>query len=146
MRHDLTVSQSIIINAPASKVWDALTNPEIIKEYLFGTETITDWKVGSDVIFQGEYGDNKEYKYRDKGIVRENIPNQLLSYSYWSGFSGLEDKPENYSLVTYTLVDKGNNQTEFTWTQKGFGTEEGYQHSLTGMTGFLEQIKGIIER
>ena len=146
MRNDLIVSQSILVNAQPSKVWNALTNPEIIKEYLFGTETITDWKVGSDIIFQGEYGDNKEYKYRDKGIVRENMPNEILSYSYWSGFSGLEDKPENYSLVTYTLVDKGNNQTEFTWTQKGFGTEEGYQHSLTGMTGFLEQIKGIIER
>jgi uncharacterized protein YndB with AHSA1/START domain len=146
MRHDLSVSQSIIINAAPSKVWDGLTNPEIIKEYLFGTETITDWNVGSGIIFQGEYGDNKEYKYQDKGIVRENVPNQLLSYNYWSGFSGLEDKPENYSLVTYTIVEKGDNQTEFTWTQKGFGTEEGYQHSLTGMTSFLEQIKTIIER
>lgn len=146
MRHDLTVSQSVEINAPASKVWNALTNPEIIKEYLFGTETITDWKVGSDIIFQGEYGENKEHKYRDKGIVKENVLNKLLSYSYWSGFSGLEDKPENYSLVTYTLKDTGNNQTIFTWTQKGFATEDGYQHSLSGMKEFLEQIKGIVER
>jgi uncharacterized protein YndB with AHSA1/START domain len=146
MRHDLTVSQSVEISAPASKVWNALTNPEIIKEYLFGTETITDWKVDSDIIFQGEYGENKEHKYRDKGIVRENVLNKLLSYSYWSGFSGLEDKPENYSLVTYTLKDTGNNQTIFTWTQKGFATEDGYQHSLSGMKEFLEQIKGIVER
>ncbi len=35
--------------------------------------------------------------------MRENEQNKILSYSYWSGFSGLEDKPENYSLVTYTL-------------------------------------------
>jgi uncharacterized protein YndB with AHSA1/START domain len=146
MRHDLTVSESVKINTPASKVWNALTNPQIIKEYLFGTETITDWKVGSDIIFQGEYGENKEHKYRDKGVVRENVPNELLSYSYWSGFSGLEDKPENYSLVTYTLKDDGNNQTIFTWTQKGFATEDGYQHSLSGMKEFLEQIKGIVER
>lgn len=145
MRQDLVVSKSIDINASPEKVWDGLTKPEIIKEYLFGTETITDWKVGSDVIFQGVYGDNNEFSYRDKGIVRENILNELLSYSYWSGFSGLEDKPENYSLVTYTLIDKGNDITNFTWTQKGFGTEEGYNHSASGMDEFLKKIKSVIE-
>ena len=54
MRDDLIVSESIEINTEPDKVWEALTNPEIIKEYLFGTQTITDWKVGSDIIFQGE--------------------------------------------------------------------------------------------
>ncbi|MCK9211708.1 MAG: SRPBCC domain-containing protein [Ignavibacteriaceae bacterium] len=141
MRHDLIVSESIEINATPEKVWEALTNPEIIKQYLFGTETITDWKVGSEIIFQGEY---KGLKYCDKGMVRENILHQLLSYSYWSGFSGLEDKLENYSLVTYTL-SKNNNSTKLTWAQKGFATEEGYQHSKSGMETFLQQIKEIIE-
>ncbi len=146
MNHNLIVFESIDINAQASKVWDVLTNPELIKEYLFGTETITDWKVGSGIIFQREYGENKEFSYRDKGIVRENILHELICYNYWSGFSELEDKPENYSLVTYTLKKKDNNTTNFTWTQKGFATEEGYQHSLSGMQAFLEQIKTIAER
>jgi len=141
MRNDLSVSESIYVSATTEQVWEALTNPEIIKEYLFGTETITDWKVGSEIIFQGEY---EGHKYCDKGIVRENIPNQLLSYNYWSGFSGLEDKVENYSLVTYT-VEKDTNSTKFTWTQKGFATEQGYEHSKSGMEAFLRQIKGIIE-
>ena len=92
MNHNLIVSKSVDINAEPSTVWNALTNPDIIKEYLFGTETITDWKVGSEIIFQGEY---KGHKYKDRGVVRENSLNKLLSYSYWSGFSGLEDKPEN---------------------------------------------------
>lgn len=142
---DLFVSQSIDINAPVPKVWDALTNPDIIKEYLFGTETITDWQPGSIVTFQGVYGEKGEHSYRDGGTVMENIPNKTLSYTYWSGFSGLEETPENHSLVTYTLVDNGDT-TNFTWTQKGFANEEGYQHSLGGMTAFLEQIKAIIER
>ncbi len=145
MRQDLIVSQSIEINATPSQVWEALTNPEIIKEYLFGTETITDWKVGSEIIFQGVYGENKEYSYRDRGVIREFVLHQSISYTYWSGFSGLEDKPENYSLVTYTLA-ANNSITTFTWTQKGFATEEGYRHSLTGMKEFLEKIKGIVER
>ena len=143
MNHNLTVSASININANATKVWEALTNPDIIKEYLFGTETITNWQVGSDVIFQGEY---EGTTYKDKGVVQQNIPEKLLSYTYWSGFSGLSDEPENYSLVTYILVDNGDNTTNFTWTQKGYATEEGYDHSQTGMADFLVQIKEIMER
>ena len=143
MREDLVVSQSIDIDAGPSIVWKALTAPEIIKEYLFGTETITDWKVGSEVIFQGEF-DGK--KYLDRGVVKENVENELLTYSYWSSFSGSEDKPENYSLITYTLTPKEKNETTFTWTQKGYADEESYNHSKTGMDAFLKQIKEIVER
>ena len=143
MRDDLIVSESIEINAAPSKVWDALTNPEIIKEYLFGTQTITDWKVGSDIIFQGEY---QGKIYRDKGVIKEYIPNKLISYSYWSGFSGLEDKPENYSLVNYNVEAIGDKKTKFTWAQKGFADEKRYEHSKKGMKEFLEKIKNIIER
>ncbi len=143
MRHDLLVSKSVDIHASPSKVWHALTTPAIISEYLYGTETITDWKVGSEIIFQGEY---QGHKYKDKGRVVENEPERFLSYRYWSGFSGQEDKPENYSLVMYTLTPKVNNQTTITWTQKGFANEEGRQHSESGMDAFLESIKKIVER
>ena len=44
---------AITINAPASKVWDALTNPDLIKQYLFGTEVTTDWQVGSPITYRG---------------------------------------------------------------------------------------------
>ena len=143
MKQDLVVSKSIVINAESSKVWNAVTNPEIIKEYLFGTETVTDWKVGSEIIFQGEFNG---HKYRDHGIILKNILNECLSYTYWSGFSGLEDKQENYSTVTYTLTKRGDNQTEFTWTQKGYANEEGYKHSESGMDELLGQIKAIVEK
>lgn len=143
MNHDLIVSKSININADLSKVWNALTNPEIIKEYLFGTETITDWSVGSKIIFQGEYDG---HKYKDEGIILENKAKKLLSYSYWSGFSGLENKPENYLTVTYTLKPRNNNSTELTWMQKGYANEEGHKHSSDGMEAFFEQIKAIAER
>ncbi len=143
MNHDLTVSKSILINANTQKVWEALTQPEIIKQYLFGTETITDWKVGSTIIFQGEY---EGQVYKDQGIIIENTPLSKLSYSYWSGFSGLENKLENYSTIIYTLVAKTNEQTEFTWTQKGYANAEGYKHSEDGMLDFLRSIKAIIEK
>lgn len=141
MRHDLVVSESISINASPEKVWHALVTPSIIKEYLYGTETITDWKIGNDIIFQGEY---QGHKY--KGIVVENKLHDTISYKYWSGFSGLEDKPENYCLVTYSLQSKDNKTIEFTWTQKGFSNEDGYNHSKNGMSEFLKKIKEVVEK
>jgi uncharacterized protein YndB with AHSA1/START domain len=143
MNHDLQVSESIVINVGLERIWDVLTNPEIIKEYLFGTETVTDWKVGSDIVFQGEY---QGYKYRDHGVIQENIFHKRISYSYWSGFSGLEDKSENYSLVIYDLTPVDSNHTTFTWKQKGYPDETRQAHSQNGMKAFLEQIKGIAER
>lgn len=33
---------SVVINAPCQRVWDALTKPELVKEYFFGTNLVTD--------------------------------------------------------------------------------------------------------
>jgi len=143
MDHTLVISQSVDIRATVARVWEGLTNPAIIKEYLYGTETITDWKVGSEVIFQGEF---EEKEYRDKGVILENDFQQTISYTYWSGFSGMEDLPENYSVVTYTITPVDEEHTRLTWTQRGFVSPEAFEHSRTGMTPFLEQIKTIFER
>ncbi len=140
MDKSLIASKSIEINTKSEKVWDVLTNPEKIKVYLFGTETITDWKVGNSILFQGEYNGQQ---YKDKGNVLENIENKILKYNYWSGFSGLEDKPENYSLVTYEIEDIADNKVKFTWTQRGFSTKEGQCHTDSGLKAMLEQIKKL---
>ena len=141
MNKELTVTDSVEINADKSTVWDALTNPEKIKVYLFGTETITNWEIGSDIIFQGAYNG---HKYKDKGIILNIKAEELLQYSYWSGFSGLEDKSENYALVTYNLED-ANGKTLLTITQTGFANEEAQHHSQTAWANVLGQIKLLTE-
>jgi uncharacterized protein YndB with AHSA1/START domain len=143
MDNTLIVSETIEIKAPVSRVWKGLTDPQIIKDYLFGTETVTDWKVGSDIIFQGTYNGQQ---YQDKGKIQEYILHQLISYSYWSSFTGTADAPENYSRVTYRLSPVNDQLTRFTWTQKGFASEQAYEHSKKGMKDFMQQIKETIEK
>jgi len=138
----LTVKKTIEINANTSQVWDALTNPEKIKQYLFGTETISDWKMGSPIIFQGEY---QGQKYKDKGNILDIKEGQLLQYDYWSSFSGLEDKEGNYSKVTYKL-DRKEDHTILTLTQEGFASEQAREHSENNWGMVLDKIKQIIEK
>ena len=139
--NSLKVEKSVLINASKTKVWKALTDPALIKEYLFGTETITAWHVGSDLIFQGEW---QGQAYKDKGHILEITPEQILSYDYWSGFSGLEDKPENYSIVTYRMQDEGEG-VRLSVSQKGFAAKENQDHSESGWSEVLQKIKEIAE-
>ena len=140
MNHDLVVTASIEIAAPPAKVWEVLTNPTLIKEYLFGTNTVTSWEVGSPVTFQGTFGENPPKSYRDKGVVLTCQPGKRLSYSYWTGFSGLADAPENYAIVTYSLEITGG-QTVFTWDQRGYPDAKRHQHAQAGMPAIPDWIR-----
>jgi len=131
-----------MINASAEKIWKTLTNPSLISQYLFGAQTITDWNIGSDIIFKINFEGNE---FKDKGIVIENIPNKKLIYKYWSGFCGLEDKPENYSIVSYK-IEKVQDGNKLTWTQKGFADEQSRVSSENSLKSILEQIKFISEK
>ena len=49
MKNLFSSKASIEIKTPTAKVWQALIIPELIKQYLFGTEAISDWKAGSTI-------------------------------------------------------------------------------------------------
>ena len=124
---------SSIINAPVAKVWNALTVPEQVKEWFFGTNQITDWKVGSPIFFRGEW---KGKAYEDKGTVLEFTPQKSLSYSYWSSMGALEDKPELYQIVEYRLEEVSEG-TKLTINQSNVVTQEGADHSAENWKAML---------
>jgi len=129
------------INASASKVWDALTKPEQIKQYLFGTDVTTDWKVGSPIVHTGEY---QGKPYVDKGEIVKFQPRKQLVYTHWSEGSGLPDAPENYQTVTYTLAEKGG-KTELTVSEVNLPSEQGKEISDQSWPGALNALKKIFE-
>jgi len=132
---------NIRIQAPREMVWKALTDPEIVKQYFFGTEVHSDWQVSSPITFQGEWEGNR---FRDKGTILEIDPGHSLKYSYWSAFSGLEDREENYSLVSYRLEEE-NGRTNLSLTQAGFSSREAMKHSQGGWEAVLSGLKELVE-
>lgn len=141
MKIELLITLNIEINANKDKVWDILINPDKIRTYLFGTTVSSDWRSGSDIIFQGEY---QGCSYQDKGKILEVKKEELLEYTYWSSLSGLEDKLQNYSLIIYEL-EKEKEKTKFTLTQIGFVNKEAQQHSYTNWKTILDRVKQIAE-
>ena len=94
---------ALVIKAPVQKVWDALTLPELVKQWQYGSDLITDWKPASDIRFRNEW-DGKVYE--QWGKVLEVLPPYLVQYSLFAPRPGLEDKPENYFIMIYRLNER----------------------------------------
>jgi uncharacterized protein YndB with AHSA1/START domain len=141
LNKSLIISMTVEIHAGIHRVWDTLTNPQKNGQFFSGTQILTDWKVGSPILFQGEF---QGQKYTDRGHVLEAQPGKILRYDYWTGFSGLDDLPENYSMLTYTLTGV-DQTTHLAFTRVGFATEQEYQYALAGWEQVLEKIKHLSE-
>ncbi len=141
MGEHLIAQASITINAPADRVWNALTNPEIIRQYMFGTSVISDWKVGSQIVWKGVW-EGKEYE--DKGRILRSEKEKLLQYSHFSPLSGKPDRPENYHTVTIRLAADGD-RTFVELSQDNNETDEARKHSEKNWQMMLEGLKGVLE-
>lgn len=150
MTTPLTVKNTITINAPMAKVWDALTNPEQTKKYMFGCETVSDWKPGSPLLWRGSY-EGKEMVFV-KGSIVKIEPGKFLAYTTIDPNNpSIPDIPENYLTVTYDLKVQ-NGQTIFTVTQGDYSTvadgERRYKEAYSNGEGWnpiLVEIKKLVE-
>src|SRR5687768_13257074 len=111
MSKSLIIKNTIHIEAPIARVWDVLTNPEETKKYMFGCAALSDWKVGSSLLWKGVF-DGKEI-VAVKGEIAEINKEKFLAYTVFDPNMGWEDVPENYTTVTYSLVPE-NGGTRFT--------------------------------
>lgn len=149
MDNELYIRNTITIDAPAQRVWDILVNPRQTKKYMFGCETVSDWKVGSELLWRGVF-DGVEL-VAVKGHVLAFHPEKMLAYTTIDpNNAAIPDLPENYTTVTYSLTEK-NGSTELTITQGDYSKvadgESRYKDSLAGggWSSILEQIKQIAE-
>jgi uncharacterized protein YndB with AHSA1/START domain len=137
----LTVNVQVKFKAPMAKVWQGLTDPALVKEYFFGTDLESSWRVGEPIKFSGEWNG---HKYEDHGTILDIDPGTFVKYSYWSSMSGTEDKPENYANITYNLTEN-NGETELTVTHDNVKNEEAKAHSEQNWTGLFEELRKLIE-
>ena len=135
--------KTVTIDAPRDQVWNALTDPKMVMQYMHGTNMSTDWKEGSPITWKGEW---KGKSYEDKGTVLAFEPKTLLRYTHWSPMGGSEDKPENYHTVTYELSGD-DDTTTLTLTQDNNATQEEADTMADNNWGpVLNGLKEMVEK
>jgi uncharacterized protein YndB with AHSA1/START domain len=138
---ELIAKASTTIDAPVARVWQALVSPEIIKQYMFGTNVVTDWKEGEPIVWQGEW---QGKAYEDKGTILKIDRERVLEYSHFSPLSGQPDVPENYHTVTVELSGAGG-QTRVSLSQDNNATERDREHSENMWQMMLDSLKKLLE-
>jgi uncharacterized protein YndB with AHSA1/START domain len=123
-------------------VWDAFINPRTIKQYMFGTDVISDWKPGSPIVWKGEW---QGRSYEDKGMIHQLQPERLLQYTHFSPVSGDPDTPESYHTVTIELT-QAPQRTHVSLAQDNNHTEQSREHSERNWRMMLTTLKTLLER
>ena len=129
------------IEAPPGRVREALTDPDQIELYMFGSRVFTDWQPGSPIVWKGEY---EGKPYEDKGEVLEFTPARRLRLTHFSPLSGAEDVPENYHTLTYEL-ESHDGHTHVSLSQDGNASAEAAEHSRANWEKMLSGLKATVE-
>jgi uncharacterized protein YndB with AHSA1/START domain len=137
----VVATADVDINAPAQKVWTALTDPDTIARYMMGSRVKTDWQPGSTITWSGEY---QGRPYEDKGEVVEVEPGRRLVVTHFSPLTGQKDEPGNYHTVRYELDEKGG-RTHVSLTQDNNGSQDEAEHSAQNWSMMLNGLKDVVE-
>lgn len=126
------------LDAAPAKIWRALTEPEMLRQWMGPSDAFTVAVAETDLREGGRYRivmvspDGQEHDV--SGVYREIVPNKKLVYTWaW------KSTPERESLVTIELraEDRG---TRFTLRHEQLADEESRDHHEQGWNGCLDRL------
>ena len=91
--------------ASPEAVWTALTEPEFVERWQYGSVLVTDWSVGGPIRFTTKWEGQTLEQW---GTVLAFQPPTMVRYSLFAPRPDLADVPENYFTMTYELVRDGD--------------------------------------
>lgn len=131
----------IVIRASAQRVWEALTRPDLVKQWQYGTDLSTDWRTGSSIVFRNEWNGKV---FEQHGSVLEVEPGRLVRYSLFAPQPGVEDQPENYFVMSY-LLEEVDGQTTLTIAQDDPRNQPAQESVDEGENAILSALKALVE-
>jgi uncharacterized protein YndB with AHSA1/START domain len=138
-------SASVTIHAAPAVVWDALTLPSHMAQWMGEPEmkirVITDWQVASPIAIRGIH----HVPFENNGVVLLYEQEKLLRYTHRSSISQLADRPESYSVLTFSLAPD-NGRTQLWLEIRNFPTESIQQHLEFYWRTTLTMLKEWIEK
>lgn len=149
MSESLFIRNQIDIAASPAAVWDALVNPDKTKVYMFGCAALSDWQVGSPLLWEGTW-EGQTMVFVQGNVAHIDAPHRL-DYTVFDPNGTLADVPENYLTVSYVLEPTADGTrlhvSQGDYTQVGNGAQR-YADSYNGGEGWnpiLVQVKALVE-
>ncbi|OJJ15657.1 hypothetical protein BKI52_37880 [marine bacterium AO1-C] len=141
----MIIKETVSFQADKAQVWDLLTNPAKTRQYMFGSEVISDWKVGDLIEWRGktETGDDITFV---KGEILAFEAGTSVTQTMFDPHMGLEDVPENYAKLTYALAENGTGTTlEITQDFTGVGNaQKRFEESKQGWPMVIQSMKELL--
>lgn len=127
------------IRTTPEKLWDALTNPEFTRQYWFGIDVTSDWKVGSPMLY---LLDGKTMV--DGKVLAADRP-YLLSYTFRENHG--ESSKEPPTKVTLQIEkEKEEGVVKLTVTHTDFVENSKHRPSISrGWPAVLSGLKSLLE-
>ncbi|MCB9150171.1 MAG: SRPBCC domain-containing protein [Caldilineaceae bacterium] len=130
----------IVINAPQTRVWEAITTPEFTARYYYDCTLETDLTVGSPFVYHKQSG----APIVEGEVVLSDPPNRLVHtyHSFWPPMN--KDAP---TKVTWELVSMSANVTKVTVVHEDFEGETATYKGLQsgGWAWILSNMKTLLE-
>jgi uncharacterized protein YndB with AHSA1/START domain len=136
------IEKKVLINAPVSKVWKALTDPRELEKWMLMTTDFSAEKGKKFIFCTNDPGENWDGVFDCR--VEEVVENKRLVYTWNASFINAD------TLVTIVLK-KSNGKTEVTlthtgWEKLGANQEQTRNsHSEGWDIRFVGKLKEIIE-
>ena len=140
------IKKNIQFNTSKEQLWDLLTNPVMTKQYMFGCEVLSEWTVGSSIIWKGKTEDGQDIIHV-KGKITDIVAGKKVSFTMLDPNMGIEDIPENYVKMTYE-VEETSSGVMLKLTQDFEGTENAkkrYEESNSGWDMVIGIMKKLVE-
>jgi uncharacterized protein YndB with AHSA1/START domain len=138
----LVATAEVEVAADADRVWEALTDPELVAQYMMGSRVESDYRPGSPITWSGTW---EGRSYQDKGEVIEAEPGRVLEVTHYSPLGGDDDVPENYHRVRYELEPDGS-RTRVRLTQDGCDSPEQVEQFSRTWQAMLDGLRTVAEQ
>lgn len=135
----MQVTRTIELQADPTAVWNALTTPELTKQYFFACEAVSDWTVGSALDYRCELDGSQVTVVT--GEIRVIDPPRQLQHTcrgVGDGATGQE------TVATYTLTPTDGG-TQLTVTQGEFADEGNSEQHGASWDIVLKGLKALVE-
>lgn len=127
------------IRTTPERLWEAITRPEMSRQYYYGTEIVSDLRVGSSLEYHRLAADGGRTTVITGRVLEVDPPRRLV---HTFSFIGTPDEP---TRVTYELEPVGK-LVKLTLTHEGFdGETETYKMVRQGWTPIFDGLKTLLE-